>query len=101
VRDPQSAYLEFESLGTPEDAITTVLDTGDRLDVREAAIALHASQISPFEAMPADLRRAFLAVDRLRRVRPEWTGGPIEHEIFVTTERALSAVDDTERRSRR
>jgi hypothetical protein len=38
--------------------------------------------------MPDDLRREFLTTDRLRRVRPEWTGGPLETELFGSDHRA-------------
>jgi LmbE family N-acetylglucosaminyl deacetylase len=82
-REPGSDYLALGELGTPDDLVTTRIDTGGLLDVRERAMALHASQVSPFEVMPAALRREFLAVDRLRRVRPEWTGGPLETDVLA------------------
>jgi hypothetical protein len=50
--------------------------------VREQAIALHASQTSPYAVMPDELRRTFLTVERLRRVRPPWPGGPVETDLF-------------------
>ena len=45
---------------------------------------LHASQRSPYDGLPTDLRRDFLTVDRLRRVRPAWTGGPVESTLLPT-----------------
>jgi LmbE family N-acetylglucosaminyl deacetylase len=80
--NPDSVYLGFEDLGTPEAEITTVIDSSELFERRQQAIALHASQTSPFEILPPDLRRRFLAVERLRRVRPPWTGGPVETELF-------------------
>lgn len=79
---PESAYLAVRELGTPPDRITTVVDTSDLLARREQAIALHASQTSPYEVMPSDLRAAFLTAERLRRVRPAWTGGPVETSVY-------------------
>jgi len=80
---PGTAYLEAETtLGTPDDEVTTVIDSSEHLPVRERAIALHASQTSPFAGLPDDLYRDFLAVERLRRVRPEWTGGPRETRLL-------------------
>ena len=76
--DPSWEHLRGNVPGTPEDLVTTVLDTEAHLVGREAAMRLHASQRSPFEGLPPDLRRAFLTSERLRRVRPEWTGGPVE-----------------------
>lgn len=34
--------------------------------------AIYASQSSPFDGLPDELARGFLAVEHLRRVRPEW-----------------------------
>ncbi len=79
---PESAYLAVRELGTPAERITTVIDTADLLDRREEAIALHASQTSPYEVMPDELRRAFLTAERLQRVVPPWTGGPVETALF-------------------
>jgi hypothetical protein len=69
-------------LGTHDEDITTVIDTSDHYELRWKAIRAHASQISPFEIMPADLQRAFLATDRLRRILPPWTGGPLERQLL-------------------
>ena len=43
-------------------------DDATVLDRREAAIAEHRSQVSPFEGLSDDLRRAFLTSDHLARV---------------------------------
>lgn len=75
-------HLALGQLGTAEELTTTVIDTTEHLDRREAAIALHASQTSPYEVMPADLRLDFLTGERLRRVVPPWTGGRLETRIF-------------------
>jgi N-acetyl-1-D-myo-inositol-2-amino-2-deoxy-alpha-D-glucopyranoside deacetylase len=40
----------------------------------------HASQTPPYDAMPVEMQRAFLRVDRLRRIDPVWTGGPTERD---------------------
>jgi LmbE family N-acetylglucosaminyl deacetylase len=81
-RHPGSDHLALGQLGTPDDEITTVVDTARHEELRWRAIRAHASQASPFEVMPPDLQRQFLAVDRLRRVRPPWMGGPLEQELF-------------------
>ncbi len=79
--DPDSEYLELGRLGTPDEDITTVLDTGEHYELRWRAIRAHASQTSPFEIMPPDLQRAFLATDRLRRIHPPWPGGEVERQL--------------------
>ena len=67
---PDTAYhaLDPATLGRDDADITDVLDTADVLDRREAAIAEHRSQTSPFEGLSPELRRAFLATDHLARV---------------------------------
>ena len=52
------------------------------MELRNHAMSLHATQVSPYEVMPPDLREAFLGTDRLRRVVPAWTGGPVETDLF-------------------
>ena len=66
---PDAEYLTLGDLGTPDDEITLVLDQADYLTARERAMRAHASQTSPFDGLPDELRHAFLASDHLRRVR--------------------------------
>ena len=67
---PDTAYhsLDPATLGRQDAEITDVLDSTAVLDRREAAIAEHRSQTSPFEGLSPQLRRAFLATDHLARV---------------------------------
>jgi LmbE family N-acetylglucosaminyl deacetylase len=62
------AYLGHE-LGTPDDEVTTFVDVSAELDVRWAAIRAHASQASPYDELPPELQREFLAIDRLQLVQ--------------------------------
>jgi LmbE family N-acetylglucosaminyl deacetylase len=84
VARPDMEHLDADvaALGTPDEELTTVIDVAEHLGLRERAMAVHASQTSPFEGLPEDLRRAFLATDHLRRVRPAWPGGPPETSLF-------------------
>jgi N-acetyl-1-D-myo-inositol-2-amino-2-deoxy-alpha-D-glucopyranoside deacetylase len=67
---PGTAYhsLDPAGLGRDDAAITDVLDATGVLDRREAAMAEHRSQASPFDGLSPELRRAFLATDHLARV---------------------------------
>lgn len=67
---PELPYLDVDAtaFGTPDDEITTVLDTSAQLGARIAAMALHASQTSPYDGLPDDLRDAFLGPTYLRRM---------------------------------
>lgn len=96
---PESEHLGLGDLGTPEHQITTVVDTTRYLEVREQAMAVHRSQTSPYEVMPAGLRRDFLTAERLRRVYPEWEGGPLETEIFASAGVPATSVAHAQTRS--
>ena len=80
---PDRAHLEQElaALGTPDELVTTELDTRRYLELRWQAIRVHRSQTSPFEGLPAELQDAFLATDHLQRVRPAWDGGHLERVL--------------------
>ena len=82
---PGTEHLDADvsALGTPDEEITTFVDVRRYLPQREQAIALHASQASPFDGLPDDLRLAFLGTDHLRRVRPPWPGGDPETDLFL------------------
>jgi LmbE family N-acetylglucosaminyl deacetylase len=81
---PDMEHLDADvaAIGTPDDEITTIIDVSEHLEARERAIAVHASQSSPFGGLPDDLRRAFLSTDHARRVIPPWQGGPPEISLF-------------------
>ena len=81
---PEMAHLDPEvlAIGTPDDELTAVIPARGHLAARERAIAVHASQTSPFEGLPADLRTAFLDTVHLKRVLPPWDGGPIENDLL-------------------
>jgi LmbE family N-acetylglucosaminyl deacetylase len=64
-RNPGSSYLALGELGTPDDEIDLVIDTDELYERRERAIALHRSQVSPFEGLPQDLRREWLTTEHL------------------------------------
>jgi LmbE family N-acetylglucosaminyl deacetylase len=82
---PDSPYLDVDAagLGTPDASVTTVIDVAAHLEERRAAIAIHASQVSPFASLPHDLEHAFLATDHLRRVVPPFTGTGLERDMFA------------------
>ncbi len=60
--------LAEDAFGRPDAEVTDVLDVRDVLARREAAIAEHRSQTSPFEGLSPGLREAFLVTDHLVRV---------------------------------
>jgi LmbE family N-acetylglucosaminyl deacetylase len=85
--------LEDESVifGVPDDAITTVVDVGDFLDRKRAAIAAHASQVHDtglFLSMPPEVFRAAMGTEfYIRRGAP---AGHRDHDVFAGVEPAAS-----------
>jgi LmbE family N-acetylglucosaminyl deacetylase len=85
--------LDDESVvfGVPDDAITTVVDVGDFLDRKRAAIAAHASQVQDtglFLAMSPEAFRAAMGTEFfIRRGVP---AGHHDHDVFAGVESAAS-----------
>jgi N-acetyl-1-D-myo-inositol-2-amino-2-deoxy-alpha-D-glucopyranoside deacetylase len=65
------AYLALAELGTPDEQITTTIDVSAHVGTRWEAIRAHTSQASPYDDLPDELAREFLATDRLRLVAGE------------------------------
>lgn len=82
---PETSHLQLgeDGLGRPDEDITTMVDVSAHVERRRAAMAMHRSQRSPFEDMPADLVEASLTCDRLVRAEPPWPGGPVERQLLV------------------
>jgi N-acetyl-1-D-myo-inositol-2-amino-2-deoxy-alpha-D-glucopyranoside deacetylase len=66
---PDTAYhaLDPATLGRPDGDIVLTLDVAHVLDRREAAMACHRSQASPFDGLSPELRHAFLTTDHFAR----------------------------------
>ncbi|SNS22359.1 N-acetylglucosaminyl deacetylase, LmbE family [Geodermatophilus pulveris] len=88
--------LDPDSFGRPDREVTAVLDVRSVLDRREAAMAEHRSQRSPFAGLSPELRLAFLGTDHLVRVplppgpwpepwRPAAGARPATHHWDCTT----------------
>lgn len=75
------AYAELPEIGTPDEQLTTVLDTSPHYATRLRAIAEHRSQASPYDGLSDDLSRRFLASDYLVRLNPPWFGGDLESDL--------------------
>lgn len=91
---PRSLMSEFtgvDTLGTPDADITTVVDASAVLGRRWEAMRAHRSQVPPYDAMAPALQEAFLGRDRLRRVRPAWSGGAVEDDWIPAGPSGLEA----------
>jgi LmbE family N-acetylglucosaminyl deacetylase/enamine deaminase RidA (YjgF/YER057c/UK114 family) len=86
-------FTGVDTLGTPDEDITTLVDVADLVDLRWQAIRTHASQRPPFDAMDGELQHGFLTVDRLLRVDPPWPGGYAE-PTWLPTAPTSSGLND-------
>jgi LmbE family N-acetylglucosaminyl deacetylase len=75
-----AAFAPFSEAGTPDEQITTVVDTTSYIPLRWQAMRLHASQTPPYDLMPPELQHAFLAADHLIRVEPPFTAAEVERD---------------------
>jgi LmbE family N-acetylglucosaminyl deacetylase len=75
-----SRFLPFADAGTPDDAITTIVDVSSHIPLRWRAMRAHASQTPPFELMSPELQRAFLATDHFIRVDPPFSDEQLERD---------------------
>jgi N-acetyl-1-D-myo-inositol-2-amino-2-deoxy-alpha-D-glucopyranoside deacetylase len=75
-----ASFAPFADMGTPDDDITTVVDSTSYIALRWRAMRAHASQTPPYDLMSSELQHAFLRADHFMRVDPPFTGGPIEHD---------------------
>ncbi len=67
---PDTVYMSIDpdTFGRPDLEVTDVLDQSHLLALREAAMAAHRSQTTPFDGLSDDLRRSFISSDYLARV---------------------------------
>ncbi len=99
---PRSLLGEvFSGAGTPDETITTVIDTSAHLEQRWRAIRKHATQVPPFDAMPPEMQVAFLTEDHLIRVHPAWNGGADRTRAVPGTLADLKLVSGNRAQSRR
>ena len=91
IGDAPDVDNESVVFGVPDDAITTVVDVGDFLDRKRAAIAAHASQVhdtGPFLAMPPEMFRAAMGTEfYIRRGAP---AGHRDQDVLAGVEPAAS-----------
>jgi N-acetyl-1-D-myo-inositol-2-amino-2-deoxy-alpha-D-glucopyranoside deacetylase len=75
-----TAFAPFSEMGTPDDAITTVVDATSYIPLRWQAMRAHASQTPPYDLMSPELQHAFLCADHFIRVDPPFSGEQIERD---------------------
>jgi LmbE family N-acetylglucosaminyl deacetylase len=80
--DIEHLDADLAELGTPDELLTTAIDVAAHREARERAMAVHASQTSPYDGLPDDLRAAFLDIVHARRVTPTWRGGGREVSLL-------------------
>ena len=80
--------MDPETLGTPDEDITTVVDVAGYADQKERAALCHRTQVQgeePFAWIPEALRVRFLSYEYLVRAQPPFTPGRdvMEEDLFA------------------
>ena len=80
------ADIDPETMGTPDDEITTIIDVSMHKAAKEQAARYHRTQTlgrDPFSWIPEPLRNSFLSTEHLVRAEPPFPSGePVEKDIF-------------------
>ena len=70
---PPFASLDIESLGTPDEEVTTVVDVTARVDTKIASLNCHRTQLDPngpFAQLPEEKNREYMSVEYFTLVAP-------------------------------
>ena len=79
------ADMDAETMGVPDEEITTVIDIADYAQQKERAASCHRTQVGadPFGWLPESLRTRFLSAEYLVRVEPPFDrSGGNETDLF-------------------
>ena len=74
---PPFASLDVETIGTPDDTVTTTLDVSRYVDTKIASLDCHRTQISPngpFAKLPQDMMREIMSTEYFTLAAPENPG---------------------------
>ncbi len=77
------AQLDPNTVGIPDEEITSVLDVSPYVELRISAAQSHHSQRSPFDVLPRELVLDALNKDCWVRVEPPWDGSAVETDLFA------------------
>ena len=74
---PPFASEEVDTIGSPDEDVTTTLDVGARVDTKIASLECHRTQIDPngpFSQLPQELMRENMRVEYFTLAHPEGAG---------------------------
>ena len=74
---PPFASLEVDSIGTPDEEVTTVLDVSAFVDTKIASLSCHRTQIDPngpFSQLPEEFTREIMSTEYFTLAAPEGAG---------------------------
>jgi LmbE family N-acetylglucosaminyl deacetylase len=74
---PPFASLDIDSLGTPDEEVSTVLNVSQYVETKIASLNCHRTQIDPngpFSKLPAEAVRRYMSTEYYTLVRPERAG---------------------------
>jgi LmbE family N-acetylglucosaminyl deacetylase len=71
---PPFASRDIDSLGTPDESVTTILNVSHHVDTKIASLNCHRTQINPngpFSKLPAETMREHMSTEYYALVKPE------------------------------
>ncbi len=74
---PPFASLEVDSIGSPDEDVTTVVDVGPFVDTKIASLNCHRTQLDPngpFAQLPEDMMREMMSTEYFALVVPKGAG---------------------------
>ena len=74
---PPFASMEVESIGSPDELVTTVVDVSDYVDVKIASLGCHQTQMDPtgpFAQLPEEILREIMSTEYYTLAVPEGAG---------------------------
>ncbi len=75
--EPPFASLEVETIGSPDESVTTVLDVTNYVDVKIASLDCHRTQMNPngpFAQLPKPMLREIMSTEYFTLAQPENAG---------------------------
>ena len=75
--EPPFASLEVEKIGSPDEAVTTVRDVTEYVDIKIASLDCHRTQMSPngpFAKLPKPMLREIMSTEYFTLAQPEHAG---------------------------
>jgi LmbE family N-acetylglucosaminyl deacetylase len=87
---PEDEPVDPDEIGTPDDAVTVVMDVGHMYETKLEVVACHRTQHRPtdfFNRLPEEVRREFFSKEHFSQVLPPLDAGVRYTDLFEALDR--------------